>query len=367
MKIYFSKLLLVIAAVPGLVNGEAKTPGIVPLRPWTRTAPDGAVQTVTPVIVEGITISARPPVVTPTAPIPWISLKNNGAPVTIKPKVKKEGITEKASPTYGTWFAENTGVAGAAATAVDGVSKTGGKTQDKNQQQLLSKYFPGEFERLNPVIRCTPEKYLEHGELAPFCSPFSNTELMSGHAYFITWYSKYFNDTKVRINLLDYDTLAITSPDGDIGTEHQNLKEFAFYTTDWIDNELGYYYLEIDSEWLKKRFERAVYIQIESPNEAIEDLNVNHVPLVKFIRLSRAHKDNTRYQNQTLEVVLAVPSIVGLFIVFLVAFHFCTKKARQIKMPRASRKFVGRSSRPRGIYEQLNDTEAGMSESKNYD
>ncbi|KAK9449481.1 uncharacterized protein V1518DRAFT_416110 [Limtongia smithiae] len=340
-KMLLAHTVLALLSLAALVAAEAKTPGIFALRPWTRTAPNGGVETVTPMLVEGVTLSPRPPVVTATAPVPWISLKNNGAPVTVKPKVKKYGFVERPSPTYGTWFAEETG---AIATANEWVAKkvaakeaekaaAAGKPAPAAPKVVMGgKYYAGEFERLNPVLRCTPERYLLNGELAPFCSPDHDTDLLSGHAYFITWYPRYFNATKVRINLLDYDTLAISSPDGDVQSGSNPLiKEFAFYTTDWIENELGYFYLEVNPKWIGKVFSKSVYIQIESTSEAAEDLNVQHVPLVKLLQGPRVRNaDKARYENQTWEMALAIPLSVLVFAVGLVIFHFCTRRARRI-------------------------------------
>ncbi|KAK9477631.1 hypothetical protein V1514DRAFT_348131 [Lipomyces japonicus] len=360
-----------------LVAAEAKTPGITPLRPWTRTAPDGAIETVTPVMVEGITISARPPVVTPTTPVPWISLKNNGAPVTVKPKVKKYGYVDKASPTYGTWFAEQTSVLPAVAnggdSAADKKQVLGAGDEDdstaagKKQSVIVQgKYRDGEFERLNPVIRCTPERYLHHGDLAPFCSPESLSELVGNHAYFITWYSGYFNTSKVRINLLDYDTLAVTSPDH----AKETLKEFAFFTTEWIDNDLGYYYLEIDPTFFGKPFSRSVYIQIESPHEAAEDIDVEHVPLVKFLKMPKVSRSgNQRYENQTLEMAAAIPLCLLVFAIFLFIFHKCTTRAHRIGNitiggHRAARRLRRLNRKSNKTYDRLDDAEAGAAEVK---
>ncbi|KAK9332838.1 hypothetical protein V1520DRAFT_333645 [Lipomyces starkeyi] len=366
---HFSTFVLPLLHLLPLVAGEAKTPGIYPLRPWTRTAPSGTKETVTPFIVEGITISPRPAVVTPTVAIPWISLKNNGAPATIKPKIKN-GYTEKASPTYGTWFAEHTGLD---TESSDTTASAEGGAAPKNANALKTvmngRYYEGEFERLNPVIRCTPERYLEQGDIAPFCSPASNSELLSGHAYFVSWYSRYFNSTEVRINLLDYDTLSITSPSAihDNSVE-KNLKEFAFFTSEWVDNELGYYILEIDPKWIGKPFSKSVYIHIESTAEAADDLNVEHAPLVKFLKGPKAMRSSSqRYEEQTLEMAAAIPLCVLVFCVFLAAFHFCTRKSRKIGNIYIGGHRGGRSQRKRRHgrgYEKLEEGDTGDAEIK---
>ncbi|KAK7202682.1 hypothetical protein BZA70DRAFT_100824 [Myxozyma melibiosi] len=333
----YSVLYLLSAAA--LVAAEAKTPGIFPLRPWTRTAPDAHTEVVTPLLVEGVTISPRPPAVTPTIALPWVSLKPNGAPVTIKPKVKKEGYVEKPSPSYGTWFPEETAVVDADAIASgagddDAADTAAAKSKDKKQKQVVmgGRYFKGEFDRLNPVIRCTPERYVMNGDYAPFCTPALDAELMSGHSYFVTWYSHYFNATKVRLNLLDYDTLSIASPEKfGAAEEEETLKEYAFFTTEWIDNELGYYFLEIDPKWIGKPFSKSVYVHIESPDQAGEDIDIQHVPIIKLLKGPKViHSSKERYEKATWEVILAVPLCVLGFILFLVAFHFCTARARRI-------------------------------------
>ncbi|KAK9234955.1 hypothetical protein V1525DRAFT_411388 [Lipomyces kononenkoae] len=362
-------IILLLHLVP-LVVGEAKTPGILPLRPWTRTAPSGTKETVTPFIVEGITISPRPAVVTPTVAVPWISLKNNGAPVTIKPNVK-DGYTKNASPTYGTWFAEETGAVDAIGSSTTAsVAEESAVAKDTNALTTVmnGRYYEGEFERLNPIIRCTPERYLEQGDLAPLCSPTSSSELLSGHAYFVTWYSRYFNSTQVRINLLDYDTLSITSPSAihDKSVE-KSLKEFAFFTSEWVDNELGYYILEIDPKWIGKPFSKSVYIHIESPVEAADDLDVTHAPLVTLMKGPKAMRNTQRYEEQTLEMAATIPLCVLVFCVFLAAFHFCTRRSRKIGNIYIGGHRGGRSQRKRRQrrgYDKLEEGDAGDMEVK---
>ncbi|KAK9370085.1 hypothetical protein V1509DRAFT_645305 [Lipomyces kononenkoae] len=369
-----SSIILLFHLLP-LVVGEAKTPGIYPLRPWTRTAPIGTKETVTPFIVEGITISPRPAVVTPTVAVPWISLKNNGAPVTIRPKVKY-GYTENASPTYCTWFAEETGTGIVTSDEVGNSTTTSFAEESAVPQEtnapktvMNGRYYEGEFERLNPIIRCTPERYLEQGDLAPFCSPASSSELLSEHAYFVTWYSRHFNSTTVRINLLEYDTLSITSPSAihDNSVE-QNLKEFAFFTSEWVDNELGYYILEIDPKWIGKTFSKSVYIHIESPAEAADDLDVARTPLVTLMKGPKAMRSSPqRYEEQTLEMAATIPLCVLVFCVFLVAFHFCTRKSRKIGNIYIGGHRGGRSQRKRTQrrgYEKLEEGGAGDAEIK---
>ncbi|KAK9379237.1 uncharacterized protein V2V93DRAFT_374339 [Kockiozyma suomiensis] len=375
--------LIELLAFAAAVAAEAKTPGIFPLRPWTRTAPDASTQIVTPLLVEGVTISPRPPAVTPTIAMPWVSLKPNGAPVTIKPKIKKEGYVEKASPSYGTWFPDQTAVVDSDAlgssgagdeaavdeVAVDeGAAKKGSKkpaaakANGDKQVVMSGRYFKGEFERLNPVIRCTPERYILNGDYAPFCTPDLNTELLGSHSYFVTWYSHYFNSSKVRLNLLDYDTLSIAAPEKfAVAEEETTLKEYAFFTTEWLDNELGYYFLEINPAWLGKSFFKSVYIQIETPEEATEDLDIQHVPIVKFLKGPKViAASKARYDVQTWEMILAIPLCVLGFIIFLVAFHFCTARARRIGKisiggHKHDRKRNTRSRRGAGGYEKLEE------------
>ncbi|KAK9463469.1 uncharacterized protein V1516DRAFT_644832 [Lipomyces oligophaga] len=359
----FASIFSVVLALAVLVAGEAKTPGIYPLRPWTRTAPDGVISTVTPLLVEGVTLSPRPPAVTATSPLPWISLKKNGAPVTIRPKVKKEGWVEKPSPSYGTWFAYETDPAVADPPSTDAAAAVA--VAKKQNTVLNNRYFKGEFERLNPVIRCTPERYVLNGDYEPFCSPDLHTELQSGHAYFVTWYPGYFNSSRVRINLLDYDVLSVSGGNRpDISPEDEPvLKSYAFHTTEWIDNELGYYFLEIQRDWIGKGFSKSVYITLETPEQIGDDIDVQHVPLVSFLKGPKATRaDKDRYENAGWDVILAVPLSVLGFAVFLAIFHFCTRRARRIgNISIGGHRSQRTRKRRNQTYEKLQDVESGSS------
>ncbi|KAK9472891.1 uncharacterized protein V1510DRAFT_416322 [Dipodascopsis tothii] len=307
----------------GLVAGEAQDPEIRLLKPWTRTY-DGQTAQVTPVVIEGVTFSKRPPVVVATSPLPWVSLRPNGAPVTVKPKVKKGGLyTDKASPTYGTWFP--TATAAVTPTATDVEPPPAPKV--KNLNDRFSPNVPPvdhDFTRLNPIVRCTPEQYAESGELEPFCTPGHGSELVAGHTYFITWYSAYFNESQVRVNLMHYDTLA-----SETKRAKRKVTEYSFFTSDWLDTNTGFYPLQVQGAWVGKEFDKDIFVHLETPTQVHEEVEVAHLPLIKIIRQPRVMKaSNDRYEgDEVLRTALAVPMIVMVAIVLIFAFHFCTRRS----------------------------------------
>ena len=72
------------------------------VKPWIRTIYESQVEIVTPTVIAGVTFSGRP-APTPDPLEPWVSLKKDGTPQTIKPELKN-GRTKKGRPEYSTYF-----------------------------------------------------------------------------------------------------------------------------------------------------------------------------------------------------------------------------------------------------------------------
>ncbi|GMF98601.1 unnamed protein product [[Candida] boidinii] len=75
----------------------------VQLDPWLRTIYGTVKEIVTPTVIGGITFKAKPTATETNGFEPWVSLKKDGSPKTIKPKEKKGGIAD-GLPDYKTYF-----------------------------------------------------------------------------------------------------------------------------------------------------------------------------------------------------------------------------------------------------------------------
>lgn len=265
-----------------------------PPAPWYRTV-DGQVEIVRPTVIAGVTISAKPPKT--TDPLhEWVSLNKQGLPKTIKPEIKK-GRTKNGQPDYSTYFQSATTI-------------TYNKEQLKAHNMAEDEVFTEvvhieesdlEDHLLNPIIRCTPDRYKKKGIAKdvltkPFCTPEDDVRLILDKTHFITWYSRYFAPEveKVRIHLSNVKESAkqkgfkkreLVDEEDDIDytpfdkrskvLEHGGKVKEGFFVSDWVKNEDGYYPLTIIEEWFPKGvFEKKVLISLQPDNVPDDEFNV---------------------------------------------------------------------------------------------
>ncbi|KAI3404402.2 hypothetical protein KGF56_002799 [Candida oxycetoniae] len=305
---------------------------------WVRTV-NGRTEIVHPTVIAGITISAKPPKTTDGLEV-WVSLKNDGSPKVIKPELKN-GRTKKGRPDYSTYFQ----------TAVTKVyNKEELKAHNMKEDELFTEVIhieeaDLEDHLLNPLIRCTPERYKKTGlakdkSTEPFCTPKDDERLIKDKTYFVTWYSRFFDPSveKVRIhlnnvkesykqkgfrkrNLLgdeeevedeedenDNDIIDYTPFDKRSKVlEYGGKVQESFFVSDWISNEEGFYPLTILEEWIGNKYEKKVLISIQPDNIPDEEFNVLSNPVVvefsKGVVVNKEHlvdlkKLDEKYKNR---------------------------------------------------------------------
>ncbi|CAK7902358.1 PMA1 stabilization in the Golgi protein 1 [[Candida] anglica] len=241
-------------------------------RPWRRTIYGDKVEIVTPTVIAGVTFSAKPPIQT-NGMEPWISLQKNGLPKTIKPELKN-GITKKPSPTYGTYFAIATTVT---------YNKEQLKAHNMADDEVFTEvdHIPEDttYQSLNPLIRCTPDRYFKKGlgkdiVSEPFCTPQDNQVLKMDQTYFVSWYSRFFSDdvTNVKIHLAlveesaRYKGMRKRSEVIENGGKVKN----ALFSSEWISKDQGYLPITILEDWIGANyFTKKMLISIQADN--IED------------------------------------------------------------------------------------------------
>ncbi|GEQ67142.1 hypothetical protein JCM33374_g805 [Metschnikowia sp. JCM 33374] len=275
------------------------------LKPWIRTIYDTKVEIVTPVLIAGVTISAKPPQTT-NGLEPWISLKSDGSPTTIVPKMKN-GIIKDKSPDYGTYFQT--------ATTVRYTKEELKAHNMKDDEVFHEETFVEEdltYRSLNPILRCTPDSYKMKGlgkdkSPEPFCFPRDNTRLYKDHTYFFTWYYRFFDDSveNVRLHLsyvkesarqkgtkrgLIEDELAGNGSQkrSTIMEQGGSLSETSFFVSDWMPKEEGILPLIIDQEWLQNDYYKKILVSLQPDN--ISDEEFDHMSNFIVIEIAQRPK-----------------------------------------------------------------------------
>jgi hypothetical protein len=258
-----------LSASAKFIDKSTITPSPDLLQPWPRTV-SGKFELVTPVVIGGITFSASPKSI--DTPTPWISLKNDGTPKTIVPKVKG-GETKNPWPDYGTYFATPMTMTYDLSTLI------AGHTGEKYLEAI--NYVPEDDTNrgLTPLLRCTPDRYfdrrgIKHGS-APFCTPQQNSHIMAHQIHWVTWYTTYFNDTDmIRLHLAYVEE-----------SHHRDVTKrsrgHAFWTTDWMDNS-GMYPLLVQEDWLSGEYEQLAVLAIQSESDDNEVFDVLQGTIIKL-------------------------------------------------------------------------------------
>lgn len=294
-------------------NQAAKTQSssstVTPPPKWVRTLTDGKVEIVTPTIIQGVTFNAQPPSTTNGLEY-WVSLKDDGSPKTIKPQMKN-GQIKNGRPDYSTWFQTATTIV---------YNKEQLKAHNMADDEIFEevKYIQeGDLENhlLSPIIRCTPDRYKKKGigrdkTTEPFCTPKDDARLTKDKTYFVTWYSRFFDENKVdkvRIHLSNIkESLkqkGLKKRDEQTNQEFDKrskvlemggkVTDFSFFTSDWISNDQGYFPLYIDDNWFGSEYWRKVLISIQPDNIPDEEFNVLQNSIVveiwKGVKVSKDH------------------------------------------------------------------------------
>lgn len=275
--------------------------------PWVRTIYETMVEIVTPTVVQGVTISGKPPATT-NGLEPWITLKKDGSPKTVKPELKN-GHLKNPSPTYGTWFATPTTVR-----YTKEQLKAHNMADDDIHQEVQYIEEDQTYHVLNPIVRCTPDSYFKKGlnkqlSSEPFCFPKDNTYMAAGKSYFVTWYSKYFEADKVRFHLSDIresqkDKGTIKQKRSAIMDKGGKVSRESFFKSDWIDNDAGMYPLKIQEEFFgpEEIGSKRVLLSIQPDDVPDEEFDlIKNSLVISISKPKRSRKKEKHYDLKFLE------------------------------------------------------------------
>lgn len=339
------------------------------LKPWVRTIYSTKVEIVTPTVIAGVTISAKPPKTTDGLE-PWISLNKDGSPKTIKPKMKNGAIKDKA-PDYGTYFQTATTVR---------YTKEELKAHNMGEDEIFDEEIMLEedltYRLLNPILRCTPSSYKMKGmgkdqSPEPFCFPNDGARLYKDRTYFVTWYYRFFADDVENVKLhLSYVTESARQKGTkrDLVAEDDNvaqnltkrsaiiqkggsLGDKSFFVSDWLPKDEGMYALHIDPAWLQRDYYKKVLISLQPDTVSDEDFdhmsNFVVIEIAQQAKVAKGHgKDITeqeRKQNmkalygdsydeeegldyEKYMIIMTMPTCVLLAVLFMYFFVWFNKR-----------------------------------------
>lgn len=377
-----------------VAEGEDPDATTTTLKPWHRTIYDDQVELVRPTVIAGVTFSTKPPETT-NGLEPWISLNKDGLPKTIKPKMKN-GHIKNASPTYDTWFATPTTVV---------YTKEQLKAHNMADDEVYEhvEYIPEDqtYHQLNPILRCTPDFYGNKGmakdtKSEPFCFPRDNAMLKVDHTYFVTWYSRFFDEdvTQVKVHLsyikekaihkgFKRDLLGARDAVSAYLTKrhHKRLavlekggkvSQASFFTSEWLSNDAGFYPLTIEDEWLGKEYNRKVLVSIQPDTVADEDFDLLEKSIVIDIsrgaKVAKGHNEDLKkledkWRQQALNgeyeieegidyekymVILGMPTCVAIAALCMYFFVFINRKSTDLSHLKKKR-FAGKNTTHRMI------------------
>ncbi|QLG71753.1 hypothetical protein HG535_0C01020 [Zygotorulaspora mrakii] len=300
-------------------------------KPWHRTVYGSVKEIVTPTVIGGVTFSAKP--LATTDPLqPWVSLERNGRPKTIKPKLKN-GRLENGSPTYSTYFQTVT-------TRTYSYEELKAHNMDPDGPPHEEEEFINEddtYVSLNPIIRCTPDRYVNKGitkdvPSEPFCTPEEGQTLKQGDTFFATWYTNFFRDEdsdevveNVRVHFSH-----VTESYHEKGLKKREVS--SFFTSEWLKNVDGVYPFEIENEWLGDLRRRKIVISVQPENVPDEEFDPLDKGIAVYIDKGSAVTRKTKEQraledagitgNKWWYVAITMPTVVIIALVLMYFFLY---------------------------------------------
>lgn len=297
------------------------------LKPWPRTR-NGKFELVTPTVVDGITFSASPKDSYKTPP-PWVSLKKDGRPKTIKPKIKG-GDVKNDWPDYDTYF-------DVPVTKTHDLSKViEGHEGERYFKEVKLVPEDKADKYLNPLIRCTPDRYFNRRggkkNSDPFCTPTQNSHILLDQVHWVTWYTRYFDDDeKVRLHMAYVEDTGetIQKRDGKVGGAAE------FFTSEWTPND-GFFPLEIEEDWLLGQYEQLAVLGIQPESVDESEFNLLNGTIVKIrkgptvIRGDKQEKLTVKplSDDGIIMALLSIPTVILFFGFCYMMFVYCTKEKR---------------------------------------
>ncbi|OBA27934.1 hypothetical protein HANVADRAFT_52026 [Hanseniaspora valbyensis NRRL Y-1626] len=350
------------------------------LLPWVRTidlSTTTIISRVTPEVIslntkDIITISAKP-----TATLdqlksqlrPWVSIKKDGSPKTIKPKLAnghevKNGGYDLID--YSTYFMEAT----TKTFSYEEMGKPAGMKPGEEHVEKIQEFEDPFYEwDLNPIMRCFPGNYNKMNPKnqivykqdknnkefetnvkltsEPFCAPKENTVWKMDKTYFTHWYYKFFYDDdneeyaeKVKIHLT-YITESYKDQGMNKRDSSSDGEQLSFWSSDWVSNKQGFLPIYINETFLKDSFEEKILITIQPDymsdvefHPLMAEFNPVKLSIIKGTKIAKQNGDDLEFKHwgtekqqskygkgkTILEIIIIIPSVV--LVAFIAMFIF---------------------------------------------
>ncbi|AQZ11147.1 YKL077W [Zygosaccharomyces parabailii] len=306
--------------------------------PWYRTIYSDKVELVTPTVIAGVTFS-RKPLETADPLEPWVSLDKQGSPKTINPEIKN-GRTKKAHPDYSTYFKN-------VYTKTLGYEDLKAHNMDygDTHEELTFEDEDDTYTSLNPLIRCTPQRYFNKGLTQnvpsdPFCTPHEDSMWHVGKTYFLTWYTHFFKDEhsnevadRVRVHMAYVKEKA-----NEKGMLKREPPSATFFKSEWIKNVDGVFPVEVLHEWLQGVRTRKVVISVQPeyvPDEEFDPLLYGVFVFLdegskvfKHTKEELALRDAGITDDKWYYVAISIPTMVILSLVLMYFFINANRSQR---------------------------------------
>lgn len=351
--------------------------------PWVRTIYETVKEVVTPYAIGDVVFATKPPEDPEKQSMnPWITLKKDGTPKTINPKMKN-GKVANGFPDVKSHFKTATTIVHL---QEDLQAHNLNEGDSHEEIQLIDE--DSTYVSLSPIMRCTPDFYFKRGHAnmdssEPFCFPHDHQKFRLGKTYFMTWFSRYFeNSEKVRIHFAYVRETGMNkgfdrsfkkrdlggflnadihgAPTKDLKAELENISDDikfkgavpgAFYTSEWVNNDMGFFPIELQKEWLQGKHYKRVMMAIQ-PESVSDDefdlLTSDHLyatfqlmeSIGKNTKEMRKLRDQTGNDDDFYYVITAIPTIVAVTAFFAYLFVIINKKNldfSHIKKPKRSK------------------------------
>lgn len=326
--------------------------------PWYRTIYGTQRELVTPTVIAGVTFKAKP-APTPDSLQPWITLNKLGEPKTVKPEFKN-GRTKKGVPDYSTYFK-------AVSTRTWSYEELQAHNMDPDEVHEEKIYIDEDdtYVSLNPVIRCTPDRYFNKGisgdiPSEPFCTPRENVQWKVGKTYFATWYTHFFRDEHSD-EVIDEVRVHLSYVKERESEKFQVKRDIpaTFFSSEWMRNDEGMLGIEIMQEWLDDYRTRKVVLSVQPINIPDDEFDpLEHGVLIYIDQGSKVFKP-TKDQlalekagitdNHWLYVAITMPTVVVIALVMMYFFLYANGRYRDFsditrKAMNKKRRVIGKVS-----------------------
>ncbi|KAL9480115.1 hypothetical protein ACSS6W_004901 [Trichoderma asperelloides] len=271
----------------------------------------------------------------PTAP--WVTVGDEGTPVkTITPKA----TTISGTPTL-VDVAPHDITASVYTFTSWGVITT--STGQPPNPTATSKNNDGVFSRC----------YNKDGKDAPFCTPYTNSSLLTGNTYYITWDPDYYNKTSFKTNT----TYEITVRLDYLNRTSNEWVKLESFDDNRVPASWGFWPLKVKKDYLMGEKTNNITITLLSAPQGSNDKNSSIALPVVFQKPALPQNSKTELPTgHTLSI--ALPLAFGCFVFIVVGLFMWNRKSRRIElgniMSRSRHGYNGRKAR-RNIFHSRKD------------